>query len=226
MKCTCWYTEASESTVNIAILVSCANSDLERTREQSCSHLTKNERALLDSCVNDAAFLRRDGKIKWDEIPVKFSEMASDVTIFCRSRKRLRSSSKSFQEVSKIRMKLSTPPPLFTSEPTDEPLLTPSSSVVRQNPSNTTHVNLSTVVEVAPTYARTKRMDNLDELERLFVQDFGKKCLTLKQTVDSNRLLHAYMKQFPTFFRDALTLKNYWINYVNLLRLKNFLTNK
>jgi hypothetical protein len=66
-------------------------------------------------------------------------------------------------------------------------------------------------------------MDNLDELERLFAQDFGKKYLTLKQTVDSNRLLHAYMKQFPTFFRDALTLKNYWINYRKSASFKNFL---
>jgi hypothetical protein len=123
-----------ESTVNFANLV-------ERTGEQSCSHLTKNERALLDSCVGDAAFQRREGDIKWDEIAGKFSEMADDVTIFCRSRKKLRSSSKSFKEVSKKRMKLSTPgiesstpPPIFTSEPTDEPLLSSSSSVVQQNP--------------------------------------------------------------------------------------------
>jgi hypothetical protein len=43
-------------------------------------------------------------------------------------------------------------------------------------------------------------MDNLDELERIFVQDFGKKCLKVKQTVDSNRLLNACLKQVPTFF--------------------------
>jgi hypothetical protein len=114
-----------EYTVNIAIPV--FNNDLERAVEQSCSHLTKSERALLDSCVNDAAFQRRDGKIKWDKIAVKFSEMADD------GRKKLRSSSKSFKEVSKKRKKLSmpriessTPPPIFTSEPTDEPLLTSS----------------------------------------------------------------------------------------------------
>ena len=66
-------------------------------------------------------------------------------------------------------------------------------------------------------------MDILDELERLFVQDFGKKCLTLKQTVDNNRLLHDKMKQFPTFFQDALTLKNCWGNHRKSASFKKFL---
>lgn len=200
------------------------NDDLEGSEEQINSHLTKNERALLQSCVDDAAFQRKSGKIKWEDIEAKFTEMADNVNVFCRSKKRLRSSSKSFKEVAKKRIVLSTPllelstplsPPMLStpttvvnSNATNDPLILWPSIVVEGNSINTSHINLSTVVQVASTSSRTKRVDNLDELERLFVQDFGKKCLTLKKTVDSSKLLSAYLKQFPSFFRDASTLKN------------------
>lgn len=200
------------------------NDDLEGSEEQINSHLTKNERALLQSCVDDAAFQRKSGKIKWEDIEAKFIEMADNVNVFCRSKKRLRSSSKSFKEVAKKRIVLSTPllelstplsPPMLStpttvvnSNATNDPLILWPSIVVEGNSINTSHINLSTVVQVASTSSRTKRVDNLDELERLFVQDFGKKCLTLKKTVDSSKLLSAYLKQFPSFFRDASTLKN------------------
>ena len=168
--------------------------------------------------------------------------MADNVNVFCRSKKRLRSSSKSFKEVAKKKIVLSTPilelsTPLSTpmlstpttvvnSNATSDPLLVCSSIVVEENSINTSHINLNTVVQVASTSARTKRIDNLDELERLFVQDFGKKCLTLKKTVDSSKLVSAYLKKFPPFFRDASTLKNCWINFRKSASYKNFLTNK
>ena len=122
-----------------------SNDNLERTGEQSSSHLTKNEISLLQSCVNDAAFQRIDGKIKWEEIEGKFTEMADNVNIYCRSKKTLRSSSKSFKEVAKKRMKISTArielstllPPILTTEVTDEPHLTTSSFAVQVIPSDT-----------------------------------------------------------------------------------------
>lgn len=80
-------------------------------------------------------------------------------------------------------------------------------------------------MQVTSISARTKRVDNLDELERLFVQDFGKKCLTLEKTVDSSKLLSAYLEQFPYLFRDASTLMNCRINFRKSASYKNFLTN-
>lgn len=220
-----------DSTVTTRIPVS--SDELERIGEQISSHLTKNERALLESCVNDAAFQRIDGKIKWEEIEGKFTQMADNVNFYCRSRKRLRSSSKSFKEVAKkrveistARIELSTPPPILTSQASDEPQQITSSIAVLEIPPITSHININTVVQVAPSSTRTKRTDNLDELERLFVQDFGKKCLTFNQTVDSGKLLNGYLRQFPSFFRDALTLKNCWINYRKSASFKNFLINK
>ena len=181
---------------SVTIEVTGFNDDLEGSGEQIKSHLTKNERALLQNCVDDAAFQRKSGKVKWEDIEAKFTEMADNVNVFCRSKKRLRSSSESFKEVAKKKIVLSTPilelsTPLSTpilstpttvvnSNATSDPLLVCSSIVVEENSINTSHINLNTVVQVASTSARTKRVDNLDELERLFVQDFGKKCLTLK----------------------------------------------
>ena len=92
--------------------------------------------------------------------------------------KRLRSSSKSFKEVAKKRIVLSTPilelstptlraPILSTpttivnSNATNEQLLICSSIVVEENSFNTSHINLNTVAQVASTSARTKRVDNL-----------------------------------------------------------------
>jgi hypothetical protein len=158
--------------------------------------------------------------------------MADNVDVYCRSRKRLRSSSKSFKEVTKKRAEISTArielstPLMLTSEASDEPQQITSSFAVLEIPPITSHINLNTVAQVAPTSTCTKRTDNLDELERLFVQDFGKKCLTFKQTVDSGKLLNGYLRHFPSFFRDALTLKNCWINYRKSASFKNFLINK
>ena len=220
-----------EATVTTCIPVS--SDDLERIGEQISSHLTKNERALLERCVNDAALQRIDGKIKWEEIEGKFTQMADNVNVYCRSRKRLSSSSKSFKEVAKkrveistARIELSTPPPILILKASDEPQQTTSSIAVLEIPPITSHININTVAQVAPTSTRTKRTDNLDELERLFVQDFGKKCLTFNQTVDSGKLLNGYLRHFPSFFRDALTLKNCWINYRKSASFKNFLINK
>jgi hypothetical protein len=219
-----------EATVTTRIPVS--SDALERIGEHISSHLTKKERALLESCVDDAAFHRIDGKIKWEEIEEKFTQMADNVNVYCRSRKRLRSSSKSFKEVAKKRVEISaarielSTPLILTSEASDEPQQITSSFAVLEIPPITSHINLNTVAQVAPTSTRTKRTDNLDELERLFVQDFGKKCLTFKQTVDSGKLLDGYLRHFPSFFRDALTLKNCWINYRKSASFKNFLINK
>ena len=47
-----------------------------------------------------------------------------------------------------------------------------------------------------------------------------------KLTVDSSKLVSAYLKKFPPFFRDASTLKNCWINFRKSASYKNFLTNK
>ncbi len=87
---------------------------LTSTREQNNflaigKHLTDDERVLLESCISDATYQRKDGKVNWDEVAVKFVEMADQVNVFCRSKKRLRSSSKNSKEKSKKRMSLSKP---------------------------------------------------------------------------------------------------------------------
>ena len=55
------------------------------------------------------------------------------------------------------------------------------------------------------TCARTKRKDHLDELERLFVQDFAKNFMTHKQTVNSDKLSVSITKNFHLLF---VTLKH------------------
>jgi hypothetical protein len=58
----------------------------------------------------------------------------------------------------------SKPPSILTSVATDEPQLASSSCVAQETPSNILHNHLNNVAQVAPTSARTKRLDNLDEL--------------------------------------------------------------
>ena len=117
---------------SVTIEVTGFNDDLEGSGEQINSHLTKNERALHQNCVDDAAFQRKSGKIKWEDIEAKFTEMADNVNVFCRSKKRLRSSSKSFKEVAKKKILLSTPI-LELSTPLSTPILSTPTNVVNSN---------------------------------------------------------------------------------------------
>ena len=194
------------------------------TGDQSNSHLTKEERELLQSCENDSAFRGQNGRMKWAEVAVKFASMADDVTVFPRTNKRLQSSLKSLKEITKKRITLSAPsnqtPIISTaSEVAEEPLLTAPSLAAHLITStmppfysnNVSQVDNTTIV--SSTGTRTKRNDNLDALERLFVQDFGKNCIKHNTTVESDKLALSYHRKFPSYRRDAQTLKNCWINY-------------
>ena len=148
--------------------------------------------------------------------------MADDVNVFPRSTKRLQSSSKSLKEITKKRIILSAPSnptPIISSEVAEEPRLTSPSLAAHLITSNTPLIDSKIVAQVhnttiaSSTCARTRRKDSLDELERLFVKDFGKNCITHNQTVNSGKLLSTHRKKFPASLRDAHALKNCWINY-------------
>ena len=170
--------------------------------------------------------------MKWTEVAVKFSSMVDDVNVFPRSKKRLRSSSKSLKEITKKRITFSAPSnptPIMSSEVTEEPRLTSPSLAAHLIISNTPLFDSKTVAQIhnrtiaSSTCARTRRKDNLDELERPFVQDFGKKCITHNQTVNSDELFGSYHKKFLSYLRDAHTLKNCWINYRKSATYSRFL---
>ena len=62
--------------------------------------------------------------------------------------------------------------------------------------------------------ARTMRNDRLDELERCFVEEFGKAVWANKKKEISQSELHrAYLRQFPHHDRNPVTLKDRWKNY-------------
>ena len=170
--------------------------------------------------------------MKWTEVAVKFSSMVDDVNVFPRSKKRLRSSSKSSKEITKKRITFSAPSnptPIISSEVTEEPRLTSPSLAAHLITSNTPLFDSKTVAQIhnttiaSSTCARTRRKDNLDELERPFVQDFGKNCITHNQTVNSDELLGSYHKIFLSSLRDAHTLKNCCINYRKSATYSRFL---
>ena len=159
--------------------------------------------------------------MKWTEVAVKFSSIVDDVNVFPRSYKRLRSSSKFLKGITKKRITLSAPSnptPIISSEVAEEPRLTSPSLAAHLIISNTPLFDSKTAAQVhnttiaSSTCARTRRKDNLDELERLFVQDFGKNYITRNQTVNSDKLLSSYHKKKSFSLRDAHTLKNCWIN--------------
>ena len=158
--------------------------------------------------------------------------MADDVNVFPRSKKRLRSSSKSLKEITKKRITWSAPSnptPIISSEVVEEPRLTSPSLAAHLITSNSPLFDSKTVAHVhsttiaSSTCARTRRKDNLDELEHLFVQDFGKNSITHNQSVKSDKLLSSHHEKFPSSLRDANTLKNCWINYRKSAAYSRFL---
>ena len=172
--------------------------------------------------------------MKWAEVAVKFASMANDVTVFPRTNKRLQSSLKSLIEITKKRITLSAtsnPTPIISaaSEVADEPLLTAPSLAAHLITSIMTPFDSYNVAQVhnttiaSSTCTRTRRNGNLDDLERRFVQDFGKNCIKHNTTVDRDELALSYHKQFPSYRRDAQTLKNCWINYRRTPAFSRFL---
>ena len=212
----------------VSISITVLNDDLEESVSSSCtgdqsnSHLTKKERELLQSYENDSAFRGLNGRIKWTEVAVNFASMIDDVNVFPRSNKRLQSSLKSLKEIAKKRITssaTSNPSPIISSEIDEEPRLSSSSFAAQVIPSSIALSDLNSVAQfhnttiASSTCVRTKRKDNLDELERIFVQDFGKNNFTHNQTVSGDKLLRSYHKKFPTLTSDSQTLKSCWINY-------------
>ena len=53
----------------------------------------------------------------------------------------------------------------------------------------------------------------LSELEREFVRNYGKQCVTRGKNIDNNCMLKAYRTAFPGYNRDGDILKKYWINW-------------
>ena len=59
-----------------------------------------------------------------------------------------------------------------------------------------------------------KRMvGTLSDLERDFVKNYGKKCLTMGKNIDNNCMLKEYRTVFPDFSRDGDILKKCWNNW-------------
>ena len=53
----------------------------------------------------------------------------------------------------------------------------------------------------------------LNDLEREFVKNYGKKCLMKGKNIDSNCILKEHKNVFPGYTRDGEILKKCWINW-------------
>ena len=58
-----------------------------------------------------------------------------------------------------------------------------------------------------------KRIDDLEQIERTFVQNYGKECMSKGKNVESSALWNAYRIEFPQWNRDSVKLKKSWENW-------------
>ena len=57
------------------------------------------------------------------------------------------------------------------------------------------------------------RVGSLNDLEREFVMNYGKKCVSIGKNIDNYCMLKEYRTVFPDFTRDVDILKKCWINW-------------
>jgi hypothetical protein len=188
--------------------------------------LLKAERDLLSSCIGDQSFRKRSGNIDWDKIENIFEDKADGCKVFRRDRKRLRSTSNKFKVHTN---KVST-----TSHNSEVQELLPigdmmgvtkvAVTVVEERTTNgseresieegKSEIEGDSITHEAVSVMEPKRrVGSLNDLEREFVKDYGKKCLMKGKNIDSNCMLKEYRTVFPGFTRDGDILKKCWINW-------------
>lgn len=197
-------TEANEST-SVAIV-------------KHPSHLQTAEKELLISCTHDKAFRKRSGKLDWEKIENVFAEKANCNTIFNRKRKRLRSTSKHFNLHHKVlgscHINAINEVTCNTNDSDVEGPLPTLCVSNEERPLDVDNVRQDLIVSKVEHYVEPqRRLGDLDDLERNFVREHGKKCLRLGGNVDNNRMLKEYKSAFPGFSRQGDALKNYWNNW-------------
>ena len=205
--------------------------------------LLKTERDLLMSCTQDTSFRKRTGNLDWDKIENIFVERADGCKIFRRSRKRLRSSRNyNAREMVVTENLPCNPEEIVQGYRREESSLVGSrdgekevdvDQVALEMPATGATADLEgemreesvgkmdqTELVVSDKLIRTvisgelKRMvGTLSDLEREFVKNYGKKCLTMGKNIDNNCLLKEYKAIFPGFFRDGDMLKKCWNNW-------------
>ena len=73
--------------------------------------------------------------------------------------------------------------------------------------SSVTHTHITQSVE------QQRKDGQLDDNEREFVKNYGKKCLLAKKNIDNSHMSKQYKAAFPGFFRDGDILKRFWNNW-------------
>ena len=198
--------------------------------------LLKAERELLNSCIQDQGYRKRGGNIDWDKIENVFEDKADGCKVFKRDRKRLRSTSNKFKvQALKIPTtdQYSDAQELLPTEDDMEVMPTLDTVVeertiketeranVEEEVIETTDLITQEVVEnitvsvsiTSQSMEPKRRLGNLDDLEREFVKNYGKKCLTMGKNIDNNCMLKEYRTVFPGASRDGDILKKCWNNW-------------
>ena len=78
---------------------------------------------------------------------------------------------------------------------------------------NTTTTTTDTTTSRNNDIAFTTRNDNLEDVEREFVLNYGKECLKRRIDINQTALWQAYRKEFPQWQREGIKLKNCWTNW-------------
>ena len=71
----------------------------------------------------------------------------------------------------------------------------------------------SSIAHITQSVEQQRRFGVLDDNEREFVRNYGKKCLREKKNVDNSSMLKQYKIAFPGVSRDGDILKKYWTNW-------------
>ena len=194
---------------------------VEKTTVNPPSHLLRAERDLLLSCMVDKNFRKRGGTLDWEKVENVFANKADNEEIFFRDRKRLRSTSKKItvrEIVTEVSQTTSTVTVHSTQdneieernqlEPVNiddeesvmvvrHDVVEESTSVQVNAPDSQGEIGQSSKGSSSLTHSsEPKRMiGSLSELEREFVRNYGKLCITRGKNIDNNCMLKACKKQ-------------------------------
>ena len=226
--------DESEVTIDFAVEVDEVSLNVTKAPFQ----LLRAERELLNSCIQDQGFRKRGGNIDWDKIENIFEDKADGHRVFKRDRKRLRSTSNklkvqtvgisttnhnsSVQELLPIEDIMMDVMPTIDTVVEDrtidesvrnsvsEKIIKTGEDLITKDFMEDTAVSVSTTSQ---SIEPKRRVGNLSDLEREFVKNYGKKCLTMGKNIDNNCMLKEYRTVFPDFSRDGDILKKCWNNW-------------
>ena len=185
--------------------------------------LLRKEKVLLVSCIRD--YRKRGGQIDWEKVEDAFAANADNYSIFKRRRKRLQSSIKKLyprnkdSAISSLDNNVENTITSQESDTREESVDTREESVDTREESVDTiceandRVLYSGISHITEPVGDQRKLGVLDDNEREFVMEYGKKCLLEKKYIDNDRMLKQYKVAFPGFSREGDILKKYWNNW-------------